>query len=242
MPLANVAIPSPMPALFRRREVWRPTLAGWVLLLGIAALLGVALGRGLDGFLALHEPARGPDGRGAATLIVEGWLEQAELDQAIATIRRGRYARVLTTGASVESWDGEPRWGSYAERAAGYLRTHGLGDVAVIAVPAPKSAQERTYLSALMVRDWAQRSGVVLDSVDLYSTGVHARRSRTLYRLALGPAVEVGALAATPHEYDAARWWASSAGAKTVLGEALGLAWTACCFWPAAPDPDPGRR
>ena len=141
---------------------------------------------------------------------------------------------MLTTGGPIESWSGEPVWKSFAERAAGYLQAHGLSGVPVIAVPAPKSAQDRTFLSAVMVRDWAQRSGLTLDAIDLYSAGVHARRSRALYRLALGPTVEVGVLAASPRTYDAQRWWASSNGAKTVVGEAPARL-TACCFWPAAP-------
>jgi hypothetical protein len=42
-------------------------------------------------------------------------------------------------------------------------------------------------------------------------------------------------LAATPRTYDLEHWWRTSQGTKTVLGEALSLAWTACCFWPPAP-------
>jgi len=70
---------------------------------------------------------------------------------------------------------------------------------------------------------------------DVYSVGVHTRRSRTIYRLALGGDVEVGALAARPVDYDDERWWASSTGAKKTLNEVVSLAWTACCFWPEPP-------
>jgi len=63
---------------------------------------------------------------------------------------------------------------------------------------------------------------------------VHARRSRLAYRLAFGPGVEVGVIAAPPRRYDIDRWWLTSEGAKTVLDELLSLAWTKCCFWPDA--------
>ena len=224
-----------MPALFRRRLVWWPTLTGSLILAVAALLLFGWAGRGLAGFLSVNEPARGPGGEGAHTLVVEGWLERADLDQALAAIRRhGRYERVLTTGAPFESWDGEPVWPSHAERAAAYLRAHGAVGVPVIAVPAPASAQDRTFLSAVMVREWARRQGVALQAIDVFSAGVHTRRSRWLYRLALGTDTEVGALAAAPRDGDPARWWAASGSAKAVVGEALGLAWTACCFWPPA--------
>ena len=34
-------------------------------------------------------------------------------------------------------------------------------------MPAPQSAQDRTYLCAVMLREWAAREGVVLDAIDL---------------------------------------------------------------------------
>ena len=231
-----------MPWLLRRRRVWLPTLGGWLLLAGIGAALFAGFVFGVVGFLSPDEPARGPDGHGAGTVVVEGWLDEADLDQAIAALRSRHYGRVLVTGGPIESWDDARVWKTYAARAAGYLKLRVPGGVDVIAVPAPATAKNRTYLSAVMVRVWARNTGVVLDSIDLYSAGVHARRSRLVYRLALGPAVEVGVLAATPPGFDPQRWWSSSAGAKSVIGEALSWLWTECCFWPPAPHAGDERR
>jgi hypothetical protein len=58
-----------------------------------------------------------------------------------------------------------------------------------------------------------------------------------VYRLAFGQAVQVGIIAGAPHEFDTQRWWTSSEGTKVVLMEALSLAWTQCCFWPAPAPP-----
>jgi hypothetical protein len=224
-----------LPPLFRRRPLWLPTLWGTLLLSGVALLVLVVVARGLGGFLASSEPARGRDGHGAALLVVEGWLNEDELNDAIAAFRRGHYTRIVTSGGPIESWQEGVTYPSFAERAASYLRRHGLAEAAVTAVPAPASAQDRTFLSAVMVREWARRDGVPLDALDLFSGGVHARRSRLAYRLAFGPGVEIGVLAAVPRLYDVDRWWQTSEGAKTVLGELLGLGWTECCFWPGAP-------
>jgi len=224
-----------MPRLLRRRQVWLPTLWGWLALLVVAVPLVVVLARNANGFFALNEPALGPDGKGARTLVVEGWLAETDLDQAVAAFRRGRYERVLTSGGPLEAWGGEYASRSYAERAADYLKHNGLADIPVTAVPAPASKQDRTYLSAVMIREWTQRAGIRLDAIDLFSSGVHARRSRLMYRLALGDAVEVGVLSARPASFDAERWWSSSQGAKLLMGETISLVWTTCCFWPAAP-------
>ena len=224
-----------MPLLLRRRQVWLPTLWGWLVLLGVALPLAVVLARSANRFFALDEPARGPDGKGARILVVEGWLAETDLDQAVAAFRRGRYERVLTSGGPLEAWGGAYASRSYAERAADYLKLNGLADVPVAAVPAPASKQDRTFLSAVMVREWLQRAGIQPAAIDLYSSGVHARRSRLMYRMALGDAVEVGVLSARPVSFDAERWWSSSQGAKLLMGETISLLWTSCCFWPATP-------
>ena len=221
--------------LFRRRTVWLPTWQGGLLIGLLVAATLVFAARHAVGFLALSEPAPGRDHTGARTLVVEGWLDRPDLDQAAAIVRRGRYALVLTTGGPVPAgFDDPARWSSYAERAASHLRVNTPAGTRITAIPAPDSAQDRTFLSAVMLREWAKRNGAVLEAVDLVSAGVHARRSRRLYQAALGPEVAVGILATAPAEYDPERWWASSTGAKTVLGETIALAWTVCCFHPPA--------
>jgi hypothetical protein len=162
-------------------------------------------------------------------------------NQDVAAFRKGGYERVLTTGGPITAWQAEPAaWKDFASRAAHYLRTHGLEHVPVDAVPTPATLQERTYLSAVRVRQWLHQAQVPTTAIDVYSSGVHARRSRTLYAMAFGPRVAVGVMAARPDVYDADRWWASSAGTKAVMGEVISLAWTACCFWPGrAPDMPP---
>lgn len=220
--------------LLRRRQVWLPTIWGWLALLLVSGSLSLAVGRSANRWLSVDEPARGADGRGARTLVVEGWMGANDLDQAMQAFRHGRYLRLLTTGGPTYEWPDPRGFKNYADRAADYLGRQGLPAGQVIAVPAPASAQDRTFLSAVMVRDWAAETGTRLDAIDVYSVGPHTRRSRMLYEMAFGPAVEVGALAARPSEFDADRWWSSSAGAKSMLVEAVSIAWTVCCFWPAA--------
>ena len=221
--------------LFRRREMLWPTLSGWLVLLALAALLALLGGRALPALLTVNEPANGPDGRGAKTLVIEGWLEADDLDQALALMRSARYQQVLTTGGPIEdSWNNVPGWSSYAERAAEYLVDRAPGGPPIVAVPAPPTEQDRTFHSALQVAAWSRGAGIELGAIDLYTAGIHSRRSRTVFEMALGPAVEVGVLAA-PSPDSIAHWWTSSRSAKAVIGEALSLTWTTCCFWPDRP-------
>ncbi len=220
------------PRLFRRRLVWLPTWWGALVVLVIVCSLAAGTVRHLGTWLAPNAPAVGRDGLGASTLIVEGWLDDDVLDDALEAVRNGRYTRVVTSGGPIETWREIQPWASYAERAAEHLRRQGLQSIPVVALPARQAANERTYLSALAVRDWLRSQGIAREEVDLFSAGVHARRSQLVYRIAFGPDVEIGILAAQPRRYDVERWWDTSEGAKAVLGELLGLAWTKCCFWP----------
>lgn len=221
-----------MSRLFRRREVWLPTVWGWLVLLVIVSVGGLGLGLAALPWLAVEAPARGADGHGARILVVEGWLDEAELAQAAALVRRGQYARVLTSGGPIEPQIDVGGWHNFALRAATYLQAHGPPTLPVVPVPAPGTKRDRTYLSAVMVRDWVRAAGLAPGAIDIFTAGPHGRRSRMLYRMAFGSGVEVGVITAPRTDFSEERWWTSSSGVKAVIGEAISLAWTACCFWP----------
>jgi hypothetical protein len=215
-------------ALARRRSVWLPTLWGWVLLVIVAAALVVVGARGLYPFLAMNEPV------GARILVIEGWMTQEALDQALAAFRSGGYGQAVTTGAPIDSGPQGNGYRTLAERAADYLKGKGLPESAVVAVPSPASAQDRTFLSAVMVREWTKRNRVDAKSIDIFSEGAHARRSRLLYQEAFGPDVTVGVLAA-PSRTAGDDWWRTAQGAREVLDQAIALAWTKLFFRPPPP-------
>jgi uncharacterized SAM-binding protein YcdF (DUF218 family) len=214
-----------MGSWLKRREVWVPTLRGWLALLVIsAAIAGLSISQVHD-FLAQQRPA--PK---AELLVVEGWLTEEALDEAAEIFLTGSYSMLVTTGGPIEAWARLYGHETFADRAADYLVQHGLPASKVHAVSAPASARNRTFLAAVMLREWLEDGDIKYESIDVLSSGVHARRSRWMFQAALGPEVKVGVRAAAPTSYDAQVWWRSSDGAKTVLGEAISLAWTACCF------------
>lgn len=212
--------------LLQKRPVWVPTIWGWLLILFAGLGGGLATLFGAFPFLAENDPAPS-----ATLLVVEGWLADRELDQAIAAFRRGGYERLVTTGGPIERSSRLVGFSTYADLAAAYIASRGIPPGSVTAVPAPASAQDRTYLSAVKVREWVRKHPPEVRALDVYSGGPHARRSRALFELAFGSEVRVGVLSAAPTEYDANRWWRSSAGAKSVIGEAIGLVWITCCFF-----------
>ena len=215
--------------LFRQRQIWMPTISGWLFLLLIGVATMVLLTNNLYNFLAQNAPV------GARILVVEGWLTPSELEQAVQAFKNGKYERIVTTGGPVIGWPRVNSENDYAMLAADYLTHHGISRNLITAVPAPYSAQERTFLSAVMFRESVKQQGITLDTVDLYSAGPHARRSRLLFQMALGQKVRVGVLSARPSEFDPDAWWRTSTGVEQMFFQSFGFVWVKCCFWPGPP-------
>lgn len=215
-----------VPRLLRRRELWLPTAWGWALLLASTAggsWLGVHT---LYDFLAPNESV----GRGL--LVVEGWVDESGLEKAALLWRAGGYARLVTTGGPVEHYASLLPFATYAEQAAAILRSRGIPDRDIAVVPARASARDRTFTSAVALREWISSNGVDAPALDIVSEGPHGRRTWRLYRMAFGDGVAIGIRSVAPDLYSPTAWWTSSAGTKDVLTEAIAWAWTACFFHP----------
>jgi hypothetical protein len=215
-----------IPPLLNRREVWVPTFYGWLVLFVLAFLLVGVATYALRPFLAVTAPV------GARTIVVEGWMDTEALDEVVRTLAAVPYDRVITTGGPRRAWPTRADLPTYADAAASYLRQHGVPGEKIVAVRAPYTEHDHTYVSALAVRLWVERNNARLDSVDVFSVGAHTRRSRLLFEMALGPSVKVGSYAASYAEYERRHWWRTSAGARDVVEQALGYVWVMCCFWP----------
>lgn len=214
---------------FRPRQIWMPTIFGWLFLLTIGLVIGLLVVRNIYPFLAQNEPV------GARVLAIEGWLAPEELDQAVQTFKKGGYERVVTTGGPIVGWTELSVHSNYAKMAADYLAQHGVPRNAIISVPSPASAQERTFLSAVVLRDSANQLGITLDAIDLFSSGAHSRRSRLLFQMAFGQKVRIGVAASRPSGYDPEAWWRSSSGVESIVFQSIGLLWVKCFFWPGPP-------
>lgn len=220
----------PFWGLLKRKQALVLTWPGRILLLlaGVAALMIAA--RYAYPFLAPSRPAYGQ------ILIVEGWMPDAELEQAIRVFGTHDYQLLVTTGGPLLRGSFLSEYSTYAQLTAASLRRLGLEQKVVVPVPAPRVQRDRTYASALAVRDWLSATGTSVASVDVFSLGVHARRTRLLFQKALGENVHVGVISATDPEYDPGRWWVSSAGVRAIIGETLAYLYARFLFNPRERD------
>jgi uncharacterized SAM-binding protein YcdF (DUF218 family) len=210
--------------LLRRRQCRVPTWRGWLALALLGAALGTLAVRGIYPFLAVNEPMPG------GLLVVEGWASDYALATAIAEFNRNHYDKVYVTGGPLEVGSALFAYRTWAELGAASLVRLGLSTNVVQAVPAPQVSQDRTYTSAASLRDWLREHQVAPTKVHLLTEGAHARRSRLLFRRALGEEFVVGVTAMPVMEYDPRHWWRSSAGVRGVIGETLAYSYARLFF------------
>lgn len=214
--------------LIRRRQcylpTWRLLLVMVVVIMAISSVIVANLAR----FLALNTPVP------ARYLVVEGWLSQQVLELALDEFKSGNYQLLITSGGpdlSNCAVDDQ----SYAQRAARELIRLGLSEEMLLIASAPASAQDRTFLSAVMVREKLAKIDAKVGAINLVTSDVHARRTRLLYQHAFRQEqVEIGVISIPPEHYSLNTWWQTSEGAKVVLTEFFGWLWTKLFFSPEA--------
>lgn len=210
--------------LLRRHEVLLPTLRGWFFLLLMGGVLTFVTVQKLYSFLATTDPVSG------GALIVEGWIPDYAYEKVIAEFKQNRYSKLYVTGGLIEQGWCTSGAMTYAEGGAGIARRKGIPSNFVQAVPAPKVDRDRTYASAVALRNWLLAQGVAPKSYHVMTMGPHARRTRLLFEKALGEGAVVGITAIDDASYDPKHWWNTSAGVRTVVGEAIAYAYVRLFF------------
>jgi hypothetical protein len=212
--------------LARTRQVLVPTWRGGLALAALALLFSLLVVPRLHAFLAVTNPRTG------GYLVVEGWGTDSMLEETVREFRRSSYKQVLVTGGPVDTGAPLAEYKTYAQRGTEILLRIGLKTNEVMAVPAPRVRQDRTYTSARALRRWLDLYDAGANRINLMTEGPHARRSRLLFEMALGKSIEVGVVALPPIDYDEAHWWRSSAGVRGVVGELLAYFYARVLFQP----------
>jgi uncharacterized SAM-binding protein YcdF (DUF218 family) len=163
-------------------------------------------------------------------LVIEGWVSTQTLLQAIEIYQTNQYQQIITTGGTIKSRQ-QHKYKNYADSAATFLHKNGINKTEITSLPTPDSAQNRTFLSAVIVRDWLIKQNNT-QPIEIVSEGVHARRTLILYKMAFVDKLNIGIISGRSEEYLLEAWWKTSAGAKAVISEIVGLVRVVCCFYP----------
>lgn len=214
--------------LIKRQEMWTITAQGWAIVIASITYLIFFTITHVHSFLAVTSPIKS-----AEVLVVEGWLPDYAIQQALTEFKNGSYHLVITTGGSIEKGNYLSEYKNFAEVSAATFKKLGLESEKVVAVPTPVVIKDRSYASAAEFDRWLSNSNLKLQSINLFSLDVHTRRSWLLFRKLLTPTVKVGAIAATTQDYDPSKWWNSSQGVRTILDEGIAYIYARFLNWKA---------
>jgi len=201
--------------LIARKQRWRLTWRGWIVACIIVVSGLIWSVANVYQFLAINAPVHGD------ILVVEGWLPDNALKRAVSEFYRHDYKLLVTTGGPLERGSFLIKYKTYAQIAKSTMLKLGVDPRQIVAVPSPRVRKDRTYASALALKKWLKTSRITIRSLNILSLGPHARRSWLLFKKALGSKISVGVIAVKDTSYNPNRWWISSAGVRSVIGETI---------------------
>ncbi|MGP8201768.1 MAG: ElyC/SanA/YdcF family protein [Limisphaerales bacterium] len=214
--------------LFKRKEVWTLSLRGWLAASLVAATIAAVVFLGGQPFLAITDRVD------ASVLVVEGWLPDYALLDGWKEFQAEHDRLLLVTGGRGRNGPGMDLNDTYAGWGAERLQKMVGQHEEIMAVPAFEVRRDRTYGSAVALRNWLQSHHENIQAVNVVTLSAHARRSRLLYQEALGPDVVVGVIAVANQDYDARRWWKYSEGVKEMISESAGYLYVRIFFHPGS--------
>jgi uncharacterized SAM-binding protein YcdF (DUF218 family) len=214
--------------LLIRKWRWGISGRGWLVILLSIFLLGGLVFPNLYSFLALTDPVQ------SKILVVEGWIHPYAARAAANEFRSGAYERIFSTGGPVVGKGGYVNdFQTAASVGADLLKKEGVPGDVVQMVPSHVLGRDRTYSSAVALKEWFREHHLQVQSVNVMTEGAHARRSRLLFQEALGNRVKVGIISVASPDFDEKHWWRYSEGVEDLIGEGIGYLYAKFLFYPS---------
>lgn len=180
----------------------------------IAAVLTVVGGMLLvHRFLAVTRPI----GRGV--LVVEAWIPKQALKSAADVYLNGSYRYLVVVGSQI---DASQHSATYTELAADELKRLGALDDRVVTITVPYQRTARTLSTAVAFKKWLLSVDPAIRCFDVYTVGVHARKSWITFQSVLGSDYQVGVIAGPEPSYNPSYWVVSRRGVSLVIRNLAG--------------------
>jgi len=158
----------------------------------------------------------------AKVLVVEGWVHEYGIDASVRELKTGGYERVFTTGGPVIGTGGYTSdYNTEASVGAERLKAAGVATELIQMVPCHEIKRDRTFSSAVALRDWLQKHNMSVERMNVVTEDTHARRTRLLFEKAFHGHVKVGVVSVPTPDYDARHWWRYSQGFEDILEQGV---------------------
>ena len=219
--------------ILTRKERWGLSWRGWLL------VTSAGLAAAYFAFLNVHPFLAVTHRVNTNILVVEGGIQRYAIRAGAEEFKNGSYERIFTTGGPENGYGGYTNdYNTSASVAAESLKKFGVPDDLVQMVPSRVFARERTYSSAVALRDWFRDHNLPIHSFNVLTEGSHARRTQLLYKEAFGKNVTIGIIAVSNPDYDPKDWWRYSDGVREVIGESIAYIYAKFFFYPSASPSD----
>ncbi len=213
-------------ALTKAHTGRRPTGLGWLLLSTLIIAVSMGFVANLYPFLAPNKlPHEG-------LLVVEGWINDEALGEAVRIYRGGNYSKIVCSGMPIETGSYLLPFKTYSEMTAARLLELGIDPSEIITAIGETAKKDRTYLSALALRKALDEHHIEETNIHLLTTGPHGRRSLLLFNKALGKEYRIGITCLEDTDYDPEHWYAYSQGVRKVVSELIACTYATLFFHP----------
>ena len=168
----------PMPSsqrflgILTRKERWGLSWRGWLAVVLVAMLAGWGCLVSVYPFLAVTHRVD------AEVLVVEGWVHDCAIFPATEEFKTGRYLHIFTTGGPVEGdgrYTNDPN--TSASAGADRLKKIGVPNDSLQMVPSRVMSRDRTYSSAVALRDWLHEHQISVRSINIVTEDVSCATS-----------------------------------------------------------------
>jgi uncharacterized protein (DUF1684 family) len=214
-----------MSLFFKKKLLTVPTLWGWLVLIPIPFLLFYILLLNTYDFLAIEEPTS------SDVLVVEGWIPEKGLKNAIEFYYKNDYKWMIITGVPITQWSYSSPYSNMADASAKSMKMMLFRDsIYTVSIPS-NVVRDRTYSTAVALKMSMENGNVPNKNFDIYTVGAHARRSYLMFSKAF-PDRKIGLITDIDDSYDPPVWFKTSYGFRIVSSEFISYIYSRIFFYP----------
>lgn len=214
------------PRFTKKKECTVLTWPGKIIIISVITGISVFIFLKLPIFLSNNNPVNGK------YLVLDGIMPDYSIQRAIEIFNNQNYTTIVTTGSKLESGYFISEKKTMAELTYATFIALGFDSTKIVVIPEGDILKDRTYTSALSLKKYFDKNHISSADVDVLALGCHARRSGILFQLGLGENFKVGIIAVPDNSYDVNKWWKTSKGVRTVIGETIAYLYAKMFFCP----------
>lgn len=211
--------------LTKKRECRRLTLTGWLLVLFVITSLSFLFIRYVHNYLSLNNPIK------SKILVIDGMFPGYVYDSLVKIINRDKYEIVVTTGIETDYVFSPEDNFNTAEISYKILKKKDLKNCRLEKAPAGAIVKNRTYNSALTLKNWLKQNDLEGNGFNIASFGAHSRRTHILYKKVFKD-IDIGMISIRDVSYNPVKWYKYARGMRMVLSETITCVFVKLFFFP----------